>query len=158
MSKTALYAAALVAGFAGVVTGFAVTSMAADSKVDPATLTAARIGITAYEPDSQTGGGGAPQKLLLDNDVVRVNLVSFPKDFVRPGKLKRRYDQLLVYIDQSDFTLTWSGGRGEPYKPSEMKASKLEPGSVAWHPRESLVSESHINNAYRVIFVEMKKK
>lgn len=125
---------------------------------DPALLTAAKLGITAYEDDDKVGSGGAPQKILLDNDVVRVRLVSFPAGFNRPGKLKRRYDQVLAYIDTSDYTITWNGVPGEAVPPEKQKASRLAPGSVVWHPRETVVSDSHVNSPYRVLFIEMKKE
>lgn len=124
---------------------------------DPALAIAKRLNITAYEDDAKVGGGGAPQKVLVDNDVARVNLVSFPANFDRAGKLKRRYNQLLVYIDESDYTITWNGVVGESIPKEKQKPSKLPPGSAVYHPRESVVSDSHIGHAYRVVFVEMKK-
>ncbi len=158
------YAVIVAAALAGLGTGITFASHAvqaagapANAMDDPATKVAARLGITAYEKEGQAGGCGAPEKVLVDNDVVRVNLVSFPKDFVRCGHVKRRNHQLLVYIDPGDFTLTWNGVTGENQPPPKEASKPLQPGSIAFHPKESLVSDSHINNAYRVIFVEMKK-
>ena len=84
----------------------------------------------------------------IDNDVVRVNLVSFKKGFMRAGGLRRKNNQLLVYLDQGQFTLT---GNGKP------NTQRLMPGSSVFHYRDSIVSESHIDEDYRVLFVEMKK-
>ena len=114
---------------------------------------AAKLGITAYEDDTTVGGHGAPQKTLLDNEVVRVNLVAFQKGFKRSGGMKRRYDQLLVYVDQGGYTLTTSNG-----KPMAKPAShKVAPGSSIFHRRESVINDSVIDQDYRVLFIAMKK-
>lgn len=109
-----------------------------------------------YEDDKTVGGGGAPQKLLLDNARARVNLVSFPDDFTRPGGLKRKNDQLLIYIDPGAYEITRSGGNGKAVAIDPAKRKPLEPGSAVWHERDSVVSETHIYKPYRVIFVEVK--
>src|SRR5262249_31132527 len=109
-----------------------------------------------YEEDAKVGGGGAPQKLLLDNARVRVNLVSFPRDFDREGVLKRKNDQLLVYIDPGAYEITKSGGSGKDVKPDPAKRKPLAPGSAVFHERDSVVSSTHIYDAYRVIFLEVK--
>jgi len=158
LNKKILCGAVVATFMAGAGAGFMVSPrvMAAAAE-DPAVLAAAKLGITAFENDAQVGGGGAPEKLLLDNASVRVNLVSFPKGFDRPGMLKRRNDQLLVYVDPGDYTITRSGMTGEKTAPSATPRKPLEPGTVVFHPRGSVVSDSHINNAYRVLFVEIKK-
>jgi hypothetical protein len=118
---------------------------------------AAKLGITAYETDGQAGGGGAPEKALIDNDVVRVNLVSFPAGFNRPGRVKRRYNQVAVYIDQADFTITWNGTTAEAVPADKQRATKTPQGGASFHAKDSLASDTHVNSAYRVIFVEMKR-
>jgi hypothetical protein len=115
---------------------------------------AAESGITAYEPEDKAGGGGAPQKVLVDNDVTRVNLVAFKKGFIRPGDLKRRHHQLLVYVDEGRYTIRKSGG--QPRNPNATP-NKHAPGSSVFHYKDSLVGESHIDEDYRVLFIEMKK-
>jgi hypothetical protein len=109
-----------------------------------------------YEEDAKIGGGGAPQKLLLDNTRVRVNLVSFLKDFDRMGGLKRRNDQLLVYIDPGAYEITRSGDSGKEITPDPAKRKPLAPGSAVFHGRDSVVSSTHIYAPYRVIFLEVK--
>lgn len=112
------------------------------------------LGVTKYEDDAKVGGGGAEQKVLLDNDVVRVNLVSFKKGFIRPGALLRKNHQMLVYLDEGRFTIQKSGNNTPVAKPNPQR---LLPGSSVFHYRDSIVSESHIDEDYRVLFVEMKK-
>ena len=109
-----------------------------------------------YEEDAKVGGGGAPQKLLLDNARVRVNLVSFPNDFTRGGGMKRKNDQLLIYIDPGAYEITRSGTNGKEVKIDPAKRKPLEPGSAVWHERDSVVSETHVYAPYRVIFLEVK--
>ena len=109
-----------------------------------------------YEDDKTVGGGGAPQKILLDNARVRLNIVNFPEGFKRPGGMKRKYDQLLVYIDPGAYEITRSGGSGKAVTPDPAKRKPLEPGSAVWHERDSIVSETNIYAPYRVIFVEVK--
>jgi hypothetical protein len=112
------------------------------------------LGVTNYEEDAKAGGGGAQQKVLVDNDTVRVNLVSFKKGFIRPGGLMRKNDQLLVYLDEGQFTLIKTGNNTPVAKPN---SQRLLPGSSVFHSRGSIVSESLIDQDYRVLFIEMKK-
>lgn len=109
-----------------------------------------------YEHDKTVGGGGAPQNVLLDNARVRLNVVNFPEGFTRPGGMKRKFDQLLVYIDPGAYEITRSGGDGKVVTPDPAKRMPLAPGSAVWHARDSVVSETHIYAPYRVIFVEVK--
>jgi hypothetical protein len=104
-------------------------------------------GVTKYEDEDKEGGGGAAQKTLIDNDAVKVILVSYKKGFDRPGGMKRRYDTLLVYVDQGRY----SGGR---YPPDTLR---LAPGSSVFHRKDSIVSPIHIDQDYRVLYVEMKR-
>ncbi len=119
----------------------------------PETLkTQAGYGVKDYEDPAKEGGGGAAQKTLIDNDAVKVILVDFKKGFVRPGGVKRRYNTLLVYVDPGRYTIT--KGAGQPT--ANPRPAKLAPGSAVFHRKESIVSESHIDEDYRVLFVEMK--
>src|SRR5437016_3457305 len=123
MSKKALYATVIGAFVAGAGAQFAVTHVLAADQ--------------AYE--KQAGGGGAPEKVLLDNDKVRVNLVSFPKGFERPGNMKRRYDQLLVYIDPGDFSFVQHSDGSTPDPKQEAGRKPLEPGHVTFHGKDTVV-------------------
>jgi len=107
-----------------------------------------------YEDDAKVGGGGAMQRVLVDNEVTRVNLVSFKKGHIRPGPLKRKYHQLLVYVDTGKYTLI-KNNDGTPVK--ERKPSTAAPGSAIFHWKDTLVGENLIDEDYRVLFVEMKK-
>jgi hypothetical protein len=114
----------------------------------------ARLGVTKYEDEDKEGGGGAPQKTLIDNEIVKVNLVAFKKGFVRPGGVKRRYNTLLVYVDTGDHTIL-AGGAG-PRNPNPVPQHLL-PGSAVFHLKDSVVPESRIDEDYRVLFVMMKR-
>ncbi len=111
------------------------------------------LNITAYEPEGKEGGIGAPQRTLIDNDAVKVNYVEFKKGFVRPGDVKRKYNTLLVYVDPGRYTITKGAGGPRVENP---KPSNLKPGSAVFHRKESIVSESRIDEDYRVLFVMMK--
>jgi hypothetical protein len=104
-------------------------------------------GVTEYEDAQTEGGGGAPQKVIIDNDAVKVILVAYKKGFDRRGGLKRRYDTLLIYVDQGRY----SGGR---YPPNTLR---LAPGSTVFHRKDSIVSPIHIDQDYRVLYIEMKR-
>ena len=114
----------------------------------------AKLGIAKYEDEDKEGGGGAPQRTLIDNDAVKVNLVAFKKGFVRPGGVKRRYETLLVYIDTGDHTIL--AGGGGPRNPNPTMQHLL-PGSAVFHRKESVVPESRIDEDYRVLFIMMKR-
>jgi hypothetical protein len=131
--------------------GIGVYSSAGESP--EAMARAAALKIQNYEPEDQEGGMGAPQKTLIDNDKIKVNLVAFKKGFIRPGGVKRRYDTLLVYVDPGRYTIV-KRGNGEPV--ANPTPSKLAPGSSVFHHRDSVVSENRIDEDYRVLFIEMK--
>jgi hypothetical protein len=114
----------------------------------------AALGIKDYEPEDKEGGLGAPQKTLIDNSAMKINLVAFQKGFMRPGGVKRKYNTLLVYVDEGRYTITRSGGASAP-NPNPRPA-KMAPGSSVFHWKESIVSESRIDEDYRVLFVMMK--
>lgn len=131
-------------------------------------------------PYQQRTGGGVPMQLLVDNARLRATLISFPKDFVRPGDLRRRYDTLIVYIDEGRLA-----GVGPPHPEyAEVQAfshhpdgpavcdpikdcdtvaadgswsrGAHEPGSVAWHPKDGFVGTLRAVQAYRALYVEFK--
>lgn len=127
---------------------------AGNGETPEARAKARTLGVTTYEDEAKVGGGGADQRVLVDNDVVRVNLVSFKKGFVRPGARLRKHDQLLVYVDQGAFTIQKTGNGTPVAKPVPQR---LLPGSSVFHYRDTIVSESRIDEDYRVLFIEMKK-
>ena len=167
-AKAALIAAAAVGGivcgnvFAADIDALATTTSTTDMKGlyvgqgenAAAMERAAKMGITKYEDEDKEGGGGAPQKTLIDNDSVKVNLVAFKKGFIRPGGVKRRYDSLLVYLDNGDHTIL--AGGGGPRNPNPVMQHLL-PGSAVFHLKDSIVPESRIDQDYRVLFIMMKR-
>src|SRR5690349_21170252 len=44
-------------------------------------------------------GAGESSKLLIDSNKLRVTMVTFKKGTTRPGPVKRRSDQLIIYVD-----------------------------------------------------------
>lgn len=114
---------------------------------------AAARGITAYEPEDKEGGGGAPQKTLIDNDAVKVILVAYTKGFHRPGDLKRRYNTLLVYPGPASYApYDFKAGKlRDGAKPSQLGA-----GTVVFHRKDSIVTPMEMQMDYKVLYVEMK--
>jgi len=112
----------------------------------------ADLNVQQYEPEDQEGGGGAEQKTLIDNDKLKVILVAYKKGFVRPSGFKRRHDTLLVYVDPGRYTITKEGAN----TPVKMAPHKLAPGSVVFHRKDSITSEIHVDQDYRVLYVETK--
>lgn len=135
---------------------------------------------TASLPYEQQVGGGAPTQTLVDNRRVRATLISFPKDFVRPGDLRRHYDTLIVYLDEGRLA-----GVGPPHPEyAEVQAFSHHPdgpavcdpirdcdtvapdgswsrgahapGSVAWHPKDGFVGTLRAVQAYRALYIELK--
>ncbi len=114
---------------------------------------AAARGITEYEPVDKEGGGGAPQKTLIDNDAVKVILVAFPKGFHRQGDLKRRYNTLLMYPGPASYApYDFKAGKLR----DGAKPSKLAAGTVVYHKKDSIVTPMEMQMDYNVLFVEMK--
>jgi hypothetical protein len=112
----------------------------------------AELNVQQYEPEDKEGGGGAYQKTLIDNDKVKVILVDYKKGFVRASGFKRRYDTALIYVDPGRYTITKVGAN----TPVKMAPHKLAPGSVVFHRKDSITSEIHVDQDYRVLYVEMK--
>jgi hypothetical protein len=159
---TIIASLAIVAAAAGFVSGRTTAAASAANPFNVRTSSGetpeamqreAALGITTYEPEDQEGGGGAPQKTLIDNDKVKVILVSYPKGFMRAGGFKRRYNTLLVYIDTGRYTITKTGAN-TPVK--HEKPSSLPPGSAIFHRKDSITSALRVDEPYRVLYVEMK--
>jgi hypothetical protein len=131
---------------------------------------------TAVEMDL---GGGAPTKVLLDNGKMRVTLVNFQKGTVRPGDMRRRADQLIVYLEDGDFKTVPRPGATRPASAGNRPAGAVvcdpikdcgpirldgmpsqnphQLGTIAWHPEGSMTPTLQINNTYRALYVELKK-
>lgn len=168
MSKKNLFMAGLVA--AGFVAG-----VGSGVTLNQNVLAAAQE--VAVEKDL---GGGAPTRVLLDNAKMMVTLVTFPKGYVRQGDMKRRADQLIVYVDDGDFeilprpgaTPNANPGGPRPTGPVVCDAVKdcgpialdgnpssgvHHPGTIAYHPVGSMTPTLQANSAYRALYIELKK-
>lgn len=122
----------------------------------------------AQPPVEQEVGGGAPTKVLIDNASMRVTLVSFPADFIREGGQQRRMEQLIVYLDPGEFEVVGGSGNPRPRtagvgpeSPITLQGTVSDsgvhpPGTVAWHPKDSLTSTLRIKRAYRALYIETK--
>ncbi len=125
-------------------------------------------------------GGGAPTKVLLDNSKMRVTLVTFQKGTMRQGDMKRRADQLIVYLEDGDFTMMPRPGAAprpanagprpsgpvtcDPIKdcgPIRLDGMPSQNphglGTIAWHPEGTLTGTLQVNNTYRALYIELKK-
>lgn len=140
MSKKTLYVAVAAIGVAAVGGAFLANSYVASAAT------------AAIEYEKQIGGG-APIQVLVDNDVLKATLISFPKGHTRQGGVKRRLDQILVYIDKANYKhLPTPGARDFPDE-----NSIVEPGRVTFHRKDTVVGTIVVNEPYRVIYVEVKK-
>ena len=131
----AAFAIVAGAGCAGMLTGHARAAAAADVK---------------YEEQI---GGGAPVKVLQDNDVLRATLITFPKGQIRDGGVKRKLDQVLIYIDDAKFThLPMAGTPFDKESQTVMKA-----GQITYHDKDTVVGKLRVDEPYRVMYVEIKR-
>jgi hypothetical protein len=132
-------------------------------------------------PYEQVTGGGAPVHVLIDNAVMRANLIDFPEGFIRPGNLRRHYDTVIVYIDDGKL----ADVAPPPHKYAVVQAFSHHPdaravcdpikdcdsvapdgkwahgsptlrGTVAWHPKDGYVENLRIGMAYRALYIELK--
>lgn len=132
-------------------------------------------------PPEPVVGGGAPTRVLLDNDQVRATLISFPLGFIRPGGFKRRLDTLIVYIDDAQLELPGPAQRQysvirslkhpdavavcdrikdcDSVGPDGKWANggTLFTGTVAWHPKDGFVNKLRIAHSYRALYIELKQ-
>lgn len=135
----------------------------------------------AQLPYEQVTGGGAPARTLIDNQQLRAVLISFPKDFIRPGDLRRHYDTVIVYIDDGKLADVGPAPTQyavfkafshhpdaravcDPIKDCDSVApdgkwahgSPTRRGTVAWHPKDGYVENLRIGQAYRALYLELK--
>ena len=131
-------------------------------------------------PPEPVVGGGAPIRLLFENDQVRATLISFPQDFIRPGGFKRRLDTLIVYITdarlelpgpaQSQYSVIRSLNHPDAVAVCDrikdcdsvgpdgkwVNGATLVTGTVAWHPKDGFVNKLRIAHAYQALYIELK--
>jgi hypothetical protein len=98
-------------------------------------------------------GGGAPFKVLVDNDTVRATLISMPKGHMRQGGVKRKLDQLLVYIDPAKYSHLATPGT----QFDRESQSVVEAGKVTWHDKDTTIGTIRVDEPYRVMYVEIKR-
>ncbi len=161
-NKRVRYIACAAAVAASLISGTAILSIRAAA--------AAAAGQPRVEEEL---GGGAPTKVLEDNGSMRVTLISYPAGFRREGGLRRRMEQLIVYVDDGDFQVIHSSDaktRSPAAAPGQRgPESSITPdggltkngfhpqGTVAWHPKDSLTPTIVTRRAYRALFIELKK-
>lgn len=121
-------------------------------------------------------GGGAPARVIIDNEVIRATIVSYPKDFKREGGRRRALDQLVVYLDDGEFQFAQSSSGAQPTMAfgaascdkikdcgpvgpdGQFKSGNLHPsGTVAWHPKDTRTETIRTGKAYRAVYLELKK-
>jgi hypothetical protein len=128
--------------------------------------------------------GGAPEKVLVDNDALRVTLISYPEGFHRQGDQRRPYNTLIAYIDEGSFKVTPRAG-ARPRTGESPNASRLgkpaqcdpnpakdcgavgpdgaysgqpyAPGTVNYHPKGNVTPTISVTKAYRALYIELKK-
>jgi len=113
-------------------------------------------------------GGGAPTKVLIENERVRISLTSYPQGFKRDGGQRRQYDQVIVWVDEGDYTVVRpagappnpnAGARG-PESAIALDGSvvtgKHPQGTVVWHPKNSRTPKMVVNKPYRQFYIEIK--
>jgi len=135
-------------------------------------------------PFAKDQGGGAPEKVLIDNKALRVTLISFPAGFHREGNERRPYDTLIAYVEEGDFKVAPRAGArrpnpnaaarfrrpiGQPAKCDAVKdcgpvgpdgnyeGQPLAVGTVTYHPKGSVTPTITVGHAYRALYIELKK-
>ncbi len=123
-----------------------------------------------YEKDI---GGGERSQLLIENNRLRVTLVFFKKGTTRPGNLKRRSDQLIIYLDQGHLKQLPVPGRPPqdnfqdplncntpigcgPVGNDGKRANAVPSGSTAYRPKDSIAQTLEVTDDYRALYVEFK--
>ncbi len=121
-----------------------------------------------YEPDVASG---APSKVLIENSRARITLASHPAGFKKEGGKRRPFDQIIVWVDEGDYTVIRPPGA--PANPNAGAAPVRGPesaialdgsvvtgkhpaGTVVWHPKDSRTPKTVINKAYRSLYIELK--
>jgi len=131
-------------------------------------------------PREPVVGGGAPTKILIDNDMIRANLVSFPTGFIRAGGYRRRLDTVIAYVDDAELKDVGPSQKQfdvvqqldahpdaiaqcPPIKDCDSVAptgkwakGPTVRGTVAWHQQDGYVERIQIGKAYRALYIELK--
>ena len=105
---------------------------------------------TKYE---EQVGGGAPTKVMFENDVLKATLITMPKGHIRQGGVKRKLDQILIYIDPAKYSHLPTPGT----QFDKESQSVVEAGKITWHDKDSTVGTIRVDEPYRVMYVEIKR-
>jgi hypothetical protein len=108
---------------------------------------------TADIPYEGQVGGGAPFKIVEDNDVLRATLISMPKGQMRQGGVKRKTDQILIYIDDAKYSHLATPGT----QFDRESQTVVQKGKVTWHDKDTVVGTLRVDEPYRVMYVELKR-
>jgi hypothetical protein len=124
----------------------------------------------AVGSEVKVGIEGAPTRLLIDNENVRVSLVTFPAGFKSPPGSKREYDQVLVWLDGGSVTPIKPGTAPQaptqrgPQSQTALDGSVVPAGTpkpvdaVVWHPKGGNVGPVEIEGKpLRLLYIEIKK-
>lgn len=98
-------------------------------------------------------GGGAPFKVVFENEVLKATLISMPKGHVRQGGVKRKLDQILIYIDPAKYSHLPTPGT----QFDKESQSIVEAGKMTWHDKDTTVGTIRVDEPYRVMYVEIKR-
>jgi hypothetical protein len=139
-----------------------------------ALVDARRASAAADFPVETDIGAGEPSKLLVENSKLRVTMVNFKKGTKRPGNVRRRSDQLIIYVDDGHLKTepipgvppgqdTYQDPRNcntpigcGPVGPDGQRASRVPSGTVAFRPKNSIAQALDIEDDYRALYVELK--
>ena len=115
--------------------------------------------VTAAEPKAPSSPpderitGGAPAKVLQDNDVLKATLVSFPKGYVLKGGEKRQLDQVLIYIDKAKYSNLPTPGT----KVTTEASATNDAGQISYLDKGTVVGSLRVEEPYRALYVEIKR-
>ena len=76
-----------------------------------------------------------------------------PKGHVRQGGVKRKLDQVLIYIDPAKYSHLPTPGT----QFDKESQSIVEAGKITWHDKDSVVGTIRVDEPYRVMYVEIKR-
>jgi hypothetical protein len=138
-------------------------------------LVNARLAAAAADFPVETDiGAGEPSQLLIDNTKIRVTMVNFKKGTTRTGNVRRRSDQLIIYVDNGHLKTQPVPGQAPgfdnyqdprncntpigcgPVGPDGKRAGNTPSGTVAFRPKNSIAQALDITDDYRALYVEFK--
>lgn len=103
--------------------------------------------------DEEQVGGGAPFKVMFENDVMKATLITMEKGHIRQGGVKRKLDQILIYIDPAKYSHLPTPGT----QFDKESQSVVEAGKITWHDKGTTVGTIRVDEPYRVMYVEIKR-